>query len=1121
MRRHTWLAVLIAGTFSVASAGCGDDDTGSSQQCGDEICEGTETPQNCPQDCELCGNAVLDDGEACDGTEFGGETCQSQGNDGGNLVCNANCSLNTNYCCADACDAAGDTQCTSEVVESCELNADGCLEWVEQVDCSDTGDVCVVRSGTAACEDQCIDECDAADDTQCSGTVVQTCTLDAIDGCLHWIDGTDCDDTGEICEDASGDAICADSCTNECTTEGDLQCNADAIEECQLNFADGCNDWIQIQDCTATSDLCNDTTGTPFCCSDGCTSVGETRCTGSATAIETCGAGTEGCNEWLVSETCDATEECQLSGVVPMCLVTGGVGEDCTLPATTTLGNHTVDANGHDCWTFLADAANTTNDHTFSCDSIVGGDVVIEYTTGPTDTALYFDAAITNYQSSGYIGLEILEADCLTGSSLHCTSSSGNDTATGGYPAQPNTTYYIWLTDGYTGHSLPDINACIWSDASCPDPIPGGPQVTSALTEQLQPGTTGTYTLTFNEDVTGVDMTSVTLTPVTGTGTIASITPVSASSYDVALVGIAGGDSYTLTVGTTIVDLCGNPMTAPVSITIEADPLLVGGTCSDAATVGSAYHSVDTNGHDCWSIPAGPLDTINNHTFTCDSAVGGDAVIEYTTGPTETALYFEATISNYESSGYIRAEVIEADCETGSSLHCTPTTSSATDMAALPVQPNTTYYLWLTDGFSGNYRPDIDACIWADNACIDLVAGPPQVTSPLVATVNATSAGTGLVQLEFDQGVTGVDLTSVTITAGTGAATLDAITPLSSSLYEVAFSGAADGEVYTVTLATTITDLCGDPMTAAVDIQVTIFVPPCFPGTGGMVGTTQTTVPSGLTTTAEYYVAADADPNGWVYVGGTSMLYRISKDGSVTENVYTLAGLGTTHVGYAMLVDGQNIYTVDSKTTGTTERVWRISSDGGATWVVEDYATFPSLPNDDFRSITAYDGRIYLATSEGTASNGTEIWSLDGNVATLPDTAVFEGNVANEAYCAGLGVDDFHYYLACSTGDKIIRVNRADAPNFTSTLVTDIPNFISTAGSLVAVDSDSDGLANFLYAHGYEDEIWYVCDPSDVLPYADVLMTVGSINYGLGFDPVANALWVYDDISPYNLVRID
>ena len=33
-----------------------------------------------------------------------------------------------------------------------DLNADGCLEWVEQVDCTDTGDVCVVRSGTAACE---------------------------------------------------------------------------------------------------------------------------------------------------------------------------------------------------------------------------------------------------------------------------------------------------------------------------------------------------------------------------------------------------------------------------------------------------------------------------------------------------------------------------------------------------------------------------------------------------------------------------------------------------------------------------------------------------------------------------------------------------------------------------------------------------------------------------------------------------------------------------------------------------------------------------------------------------------------------------------------------------------
>jgi hypothetical protein len=85
-------------------------------------------------------------------------------------------------------------------------------------------------------------------------------------------------------------------------------------------------------------------------------------------------------------------------------------------------------------------------------------------------------------------------------------------------------------------------------------------------------------------------------------------------------------------------------------------------------------------------------------------------------------------------------------------------------------------------------------------------------------------------------------------------------------------------------------------------------------------------------------MATDTDPNGWIYVGGTTALYRVPKGGGPSEAVHTVAGLTGDQLGYAMLVNGSDIFTVESQTTGMTEHLWRISTDGGATWNAEDYA---------------------------------------------------------------------------------------------------------------------------------------------------------------------------------------
>lgn len=45
-----------------------------------------------------CGDGVLDEGEACDGNDFGGRTCEDEGADGGNLRCTDDCRIDACEC---------------------------------------------------------------------------------------------------------------------------------------------------------------------------------------------------------------------------------------------------------------------------------------------------------------------------------------------------------------------------------------------------------------------------------------------------------------------------------------------------------------------------------------------------------------------------------------------------------------------------------------------------------------------------------------------------------------------------------------------------------------------------------------------------------------------------------------------------------------------------------------------------------------------------------------------------------------------------------------------------------------------------------------------------------------
>jgi len=333
------------------------------------------------------------------------------------------------------------------------------------------------------------------------------------------------------------------------------------------------------------------------------------------------------------------------------------------------------------------------------------------------------------------------------------------------------------------------------------------------------------------------------------------------------------------------------------------------------------------------------------------------------------------------------------------------------------------------------------------------------------------------------------------------------------------------GETLTVTW-TGITDAnCGKAI-AAPAWTFTAGAPQCRPGVAGMVGTTVELIDTGAVGSgSEYYLAVDTDPDGWVYVGGLNDLYRFRKDGSAIEPVHVLANLGASQLGYHALVDGRNIYVAESKTTGTTGHVYRISADGGATWRVEDAARFPTDPGDDIHTLASWSGRIYMLTHEGGILNHTQIWSINADAPVLPADATLDIEFGANEYksCAGLVVDAQAFYVNCLEGNSsavasVLRIDRATGT--VRVLASGLHGNGSNMG-LVGSDADGDGVVDYLYRNSNRREGHFICDPA--APYAGVHHDFGSgplgQTWGLAYDPVANVLWAFDD-QTNQLVRI-
>jgi len=248
---------------------------------------------------------------------------------------------------ASVCAGAGLQRCGATDPEVCAPNADGCLVWSAGVPCA-ADQTCSQADGQCRCSNTC----SAVGGTECNGTVIRTCQASAA-GCLAWVNGEDCAAGGQVCDEGSGAAQCAATCTDACSPAGTRRCATGVIQGCGQE-ASGCLGWIDLQDCAAEDASCVVVDGEPTCaenCQDECVAAEYPQCDVANNARLTCSTQIDGCTD-LVTTPCGAGNVCDPALDPPACVL------DCT--GQCTLGETACGADGFslDVCSAVADACN-------------------------------------------------------------------------------------------------------------------------------------------------------------------------------------------------------------------------------------------------------------------------------------------------------------------------------------------------------------------------------------------------------------------------------------------------------------------------------------------------------------------------------------------------------------------------------------------------------------------------------------------------------------------------------------------------------------------------------------------------------------------------------------------
>ena len=279
--------------IALLTCACGATETLSNVTCDDPGLAGS-------LECAVCGNGIVEAGEACDSNGNESQSCAYGQKDC--MLCNESCELNKvdgSYC--------GDNILDSEFGETCD-DGNSQLETCAygELSCHVCAPGCTLTPGvTSLCGDGIINGAETCDD---GNTIMELCeygeeNCSVCDNACEWVDGQTSlcgdgilDESFEDCDDGneSDDDACLSSCVVATCGDGYVQAGIEACDDGNEINQDGC-----LTSCT------------PASCGDGFVRPGFETCDdgnldNTDTCLDTCAVA--GCGDGFVQldvESCD------------------------------------------------------------------------------------------------------------------------------------------------------------------------------------------------------------------------------------------------------------------------------------------------------------------------------------------------------------------------------------------------------------------------------------------------------------------------------------------------------------------------------------------------------------------------------------------------------------------------------------------------------------------------------------------------------------------------------------------------------------------------------------------------------------------------------------------------
>ena len=560
-------------------------------------------------------------------------------------------------------------------------------------------------------------------------------------------------------------------------------------------------------------------------------------------------------------------------------------------------------------------------------------------------------------------------------------------------------------------------------------------------------------------------------------------------------------------------------------------------TTSTAAPIYTAPATADDPHR--WTIPADAVQAMDHAVayngpgaMVCDQATGGaqdrnigpDAVIEL---PKATAtsvgwLRFETTSTSYNLSIEL-LDRCDATDPGAVSLMCeddlrttTGTTGSTKVVEAVISGAPGNRYLWLAT--DDPYSPFPGASVTYEE--IEPAPGDTCATA-IPITVGTTNAVTPSRPHRLPapscfartESVTWYRFTSTehfTHIRADGAANIAAIRAADAS--ELRCQASAADNTPLVTFLPPGTDVC---VAVSSGSPVTSLSVEALPYSGNLAVPTQLNI-SLPRDGAAYWMAVTPTTLYW-NDQAWGVLYASRSGGVLADFQGTFTPSASEVLGNAAVAVGESIFSLDSISTVTRPRVYRIVRDGAwETTVWDAGSVYPAIK---FDAIT-YDGTSLLYASDWSSTQPTRIFSLSPS---MPGPATLLGATDEVRNVVGIAADATYFYLVgedATAADGVFRMLRSDlsAPPVRLATVT-----VDTTRASVEVDNLT--AATHLYFRAADGLVHVIGDPAGASPrhFGPLTYLVDTADDAMSIDHATGALYLIETVTTgdNNLVRLD